>query len=71
MAENLDWEEVLKEFDKNMLKAELLSEQIREERKNPENYNLKEMADRVNKYLEEKKTFDKVNDIKQGGEENE
>ena len=71
MAENLDWEKIMKEFDANMLKAEMISNQIREERKNPENYNLKEIADRVNKYLEDKNSFDKVYNLTDGGEENE
>ena len=36
-----------------------------------ENYNLKEMADRVNKYIEDKNFFDKVYNLTEGGEENE
>ena len=72
MAENLDWDKIMKEFDEGMVKAEIISNQVKEERKNPENYNLKEMADRVNRYIEEQKnTSDKVYETKKVGEENE
>ena len=72
MADNLDWEKIMKEFDEGMAKAEIISNQVREERKNPDNYNLKEMADRVNKYLDEKKTtFKEVYENKKVGDDNE
>ncbi|MBQ8425697.1 MAG: hypothetical protein IJX17_06720 [Clostridia bacterium] len=72
MAENLDWEKIMKEFDEGMMKAEIISNQVREERKNPDNYNLKEMADRVNKYLDEKKTaYKEVYEINKVGDDNE
>lgn len=72
MAENLDWEKIMKEFDEGMAKAEIISNQVIEERKNPDNYNLKEMADRVNKYLDERKTAIKeVYEINKVGDDNE
>jgi hypothetical protein len=72
MAENLDWEKIMKEFDGGMAKAEIISNQVIEERKNPDNYNLKEMADRVNKYLDERKTAIKEEyEINKVGDDNE
>lgn len=53
MADNLDWEKILNEFDKDMIKAEIISNQIIEERKKPGNYNLEEMSQRVNNFIEE------------------
>ena len=65
--ENIDWEKVLDKCEKDMLLADAISKQIKEERKNsPENYDSKSVMERVKKDLD-KNHINAINVTDNGG----
>jgi len=53
MAEELDWNKILKDFDNGIKKAEEISNQVKEERNYAQLYDLDFVTNEVNEYLKE------------------
>ena len=60
MVEKIDWSKVEEESEIYLKKVQFVEKQIKEERKNPKNYDLKTLSDEVDKYLEKNNSFESV-----------